>query len=135
MKIHVSHDGKAAASDPAEAPGRWEEKTVETRETQVRCRETDSALDLTLDMPGVEPGGLEVTLKERKLTVVLEHKEEKRTMVDGAEKVERSLERRTKEVDLPCDVDPAKVEAVYRDGALHVKLGKRGDRKVEVKHG
>jgi len=117
MKIEIS-----TGSDPK----RWEEQVVEKRQSNVSYRETPGDIELTIEMPGADAQGLSVSLRGRKLTVEHERKQETRNSDGDVERVETKTEKRTKEVELPIDVDPDRTDAVYQDGILKVTLGKRG---------
>ena len=125
MKIEVNTGGWNGAEPGPPRPGRFEERKVETRQTSVRYRETPDALELKIDMPGAKADDLSVSLRGRKLSVEFEKKDEVRSTEGGVERVETQTEKRTKEVELPSDVDADKVDAVYQDGILTVTLGKR----------
>jgi HSP20 family protein len=125
MKIEVNTGGWNGAEPGASRPGRFEERTTETRQTSVRYRETPEALELKIDMPGAKADNLSVSLRGRKLSVEFEKRDEVRSTEGGVERVETQTEKRTKEVELPSDVDADKVDAVYKDGILTVTLGKR----------
>jgi HSP20 family protein len=86
------------------------------------------------EMPGFEIGEIDVRLAGNVLTIVAEHKEK----AEGKEKepVERAYGRLERTVTLPEGVEPAKVEAHYRNGVLEVHLPKAPGlqpRRIEVK--
>ena len=132
MKIHVS--GGTSGSDSGgsrtsdERPGRHSETKIETKQTSVSYKETPTALELKIDMPGADAAGMDITLKGRRLTVRHERKAETRSKDDRSEKVETVREVRSKEIELPADVDPENVDAVFKNGVLQLKLQKLGVR-------
>lgn len=97
---------------------------METRQTSVRYRETPDAMEVKIEMPGVKAEDLNVSLQGRKLSIEFEKKDEIRSVEGGLERVETQTEKRTKEVELPGDVNAEKIDALYRDGILTVTLGK-----------
>ncbi|MCA9542234.1 MAG: Hsp20/alpha crystallin family protein [Myxococcales bacterium] len=89
----------------------------------VDLHETEDALIVTADLPGVRDNDLELSLKEDVLTFI------GRRTVEAPEGYRTHLaERRpyefTRSFALPTRVDPEKVKATLRDGVLTVKLGK-----------
>ena len=46
-----------------------------------------------------------------------------------------AIEKLTKEVELPKEVDPEKIDAVLKEGVLRVTLIKRGETKIDVTTG
>jgi len=85
------------------------------------------------EVPGFEPADFEVELRNNRLMIkaAKTHEEEKKEK--GYEFAERRYERF---VELPVEVEPAKVEATYRNGVLEVHLPKPAEatpRRIEVK--
>jgi HSP20 family protein len=74
------------------------------------------------EMPGFEPGEIEVLITGEELTIKGEHK----AKVEGKEKKEEEapLRRMERTVTLPAGTDKEKVEAVYRNGVLEVRFPK-----------
>ncbi|MFO0797829.1 MAG: Hsp20/alpha crystallin family protein [Gemmataceae bacterium] len=100
--------------------------------------EDDHALYVEVDLPGLDPAALDVTVTEgNQLTV---QGERAAPEIQGAVWVrqERPAGRFTRAVTLPALVDADKVEAVYTDGVLKLTLPKHEaakPRKVQVKAG
>ncbi len=96
----------------------------------IEVKETPEAVLVRIDAPGFEPADFNIEVSGDTLTVTAERK------VEGEEKtptIERSMRRY---VMLPAAVDPAKVEAKYRNGVLELTLARTEPtkvRKVEVK--
>lgn len=92
---------------------------------------------ITAELPGVDPGGVEVSLKENVLT--LRGSRRPSTEDDDAawHRRERSHGQFQRLVQLPFRVDPERVEARFSDGVLEVDL-KRPEadkpRRIEIKH-
>jgi HSP20 family protein len=96
--------------------------------------ETDDAYVVDLDLPGVQPGDINLEVRENELRVTGEIKEKERKGI---------LRRQTRPVGqfehviaLPGEVDPDKVEAKLHDGVLTVRVPKsqaRQPRRVEIK--
>ena len=96
---------------------------------------TDEQVDIYLFAAGVNPDSLDISIQQNLLTI-----DGKRKLIaeEGAtyyrkERFDGGFHR---VVTLPDDVDPAKVEASYRDGVLHITIQRREaakPRQIEVK--
>lgn len=87
--------------------------------------ETDKAVELCLDMPGIAPEEIDVKLEGNQLTIRAERKDEK--AVDQKGWIRRERERGTfsRTFTLNDMLDGSKPEATYRHGVLTVTLPKR----------
>jgi len=84
---------------------------------------TPAAVEVYAFAPGLDPSKIEVSLDRGVLRV----SGERRSAIPEGEKVhvytrERRTGRFTRAISLSEDVDPAKVQATYRDGILRVTL-------------
>jgi HSP20 family protein len=95
---------------------------------------------VTAELPGVDEKDVDVTLEQDVLTI----RGEKKTARDEQNKdknwhvVERSYGSFSRAIPLPFDPDPAKVEAKFDKGVLHIHLPKPAEvakkqQKIEVK--
>ena len=88
--------------------------------------ESKDAIDVTAELPGVDEKDLDVTLANGMLTI----RGEKKAARDEQDKdknwhvVERSYGSFSRAIPLPFDPDPAKVEASFDKGVLHIHLPK-----------
>jgi len=96
----------------------------------VDVRETDTAYIMEMDLPGKTEKDVEISLKDRVLTIssVQEaKKEEKKNGADGCEYLIR--ERRTssfaRRFTLPEDIDASNVEANFANGVLTINVPRR----------
>ena len=107
---------------------------------KVDVAETKDAIEVTAELPGVDEKDLDVTLADGMLTV----RGEKRTARDEQDRdknwhvVERSYGSFSRAIPLPFDPDPAKVEAKFDKGVLHIHLPKPAEvakkqQKIEIK--
>jgi HSP20 family protein len=90
------------------------------------------------DLPGVDRKDVEVSVEGAVLVIRGEKKEEHKTRDKGYLRTERAYGSFARVVELPVEVDEAKVSAQYKDGVLEVTLPKREEakprvRKVEIK--
>ena len=86
--------------------------------------ETESRLEITADLPGMEKKDIKVSLEDNLLTIQGEKKEEK----ESKDKRYHTIERRSgsfyRAVRLPVSVEKDKVEAAFKDGVLTLRLPK-----------
>jgi HSP20 family protein len=85
------------------------------------------------EMPGFEPGEIEVLVTGEMLTIRAEHKAKKEGKGKEEPPTLRHVERT---VTLPAGTDKEKVEAVYRNGVLEVHFPKTPEakgRRIEVR--
>ena len=85
---------------------------------------TPEQVDVYVLAAGLDPKNIDVTIQQNLLTVAGERKLERE---EGAnyyrrERFEGAFRR---VLSLPDDVDPARVEANYRDGVLHITVKRR----------
>lgn len=100
--------------------------------------ETDTAVTVTAELPGVDPKDVDIDVAGNMLTIRGEKKQEHEEKDRNYHFVERSFGRFQRSVQLPGSVDPDKVDAVCKNGTLTVTLTKRPDaqrKKIEIKGG
>ena len=88
---------------------------------------TANSVDVFAFAPGIDAAKTEVTLDRGVLTIAGERTSDLPTDGKAASVYgqERFAGRFRRAVSLPEDVDPTKVSASYRDGVLHVSVGRR----------
>lgn len=92
-------------------------------------------LVLTLDVPGVAEEAIDVTVKDRLLTITAEREETTTTEDDRVVLRERSFGRWARTVRLGSNLDADNVQATYRSGVLTVvipSLPQAAERKIEI---
>ena len=97
---------------------------------------TPGSVEIYAFAPGIDPAKVDVNLEKGVLTI----EGERAAVVDGDAKATAHLNERfngrfRRVVSLPDDVDPAAVDAKYRDGVLHVSVRRREaaqPRRIEV---
>lgn len=87
-------------------------------------KETDDDLEVSAELPGMDKDDIEVILLGNRLTIKGEKKKEQESKDAGYYRMERSYGVFQRNVWLPCEVQPDKVEATYKKGVLFVKLAK-----------
>jgi len=104
-------------------------------------RETDDAVLVTAEIPGLEEKDFELNLTEGLLTLKGEKRHEHEEKGEGAvHRVERGYGSFQRTIQLPCEVVAENATAEYRNGVLTVTLPKapsaqRPVRRIEVKTG
>lgn len=99
--------------------------------------ETDDVFTLHVELPGVDPEEVEITLEESVLTISGERRfynENEET--NGFRRIERRFGRFHRAVRLPDRVDGERVEATYQDGLLTISVPKAEEakpRRISVK--
>ncbi len=90
--------------------------------------QTPQSVDVFAFAPGIDPDKTEVTLDRGLLTVAGERASGRPDDADDTTNVygqERFSGRFRRTISLPEDIDPDKVDARYRDGVLHISIGRR----------
>jgi len=98
--------------------------------------ETDKEIVVKVELPEVKKENLYVTLENNLLTIRGERKLETETNKEGYHRVERSYGEFVRNFTLPAIIDPAKINAEFKEGLLRVVLPKREEAKakeIEVK--
>jgi HSP20 family protein len=98
--------------------------------------ETDSALEVRMDIPGMEAKDIDIQVNANVLTVSGERKEEREEKGKTYHRVERRVGAFSRSVTLPCPVKEDAVDAQYKNGILAIKLPKTEEakaRKIAVK--
>ncbi len=94
--------------------------------------ETEDEFEVTVELPGMEPEGFDVELKEKSLWISGEKKEEREEKGKTYHRIERHHGEFRRVIPLPTMVDESKITAEYTDGVLMVRVPKAED--VKPKH-
>jgi HSP20 family protein len=114
--------GNLSDTDSSSATSEWS--------PAVDVREYSDRFQLLLDVPGVEPKDVEITLDSGVLTVSGNRSEEKAVGTQGAEqpqqqRIERRLGRFHRRFILPDTADAENVNASGRNGVLEIVIPKQ----------
>ena len=112
----------------------WKE-LVEFRPT-ANLAETETAFEVTVDLPGVKPEDVHVEMREGDLWITGERREEKEENETTFHRLERFVGRFERMMPLPTTVNEGKIVAAFNDGVLKVTLPKTETAKphrIEVK--
>jgi HSP20 family protein len=93
--------------------------------------ETDGALEVRMDVPGMEAKDIDIQVNNNLLTVSGERKEEREEKGKTYHRVERRVGSFSRSVTLPCPVNEGAVDAQYKNGILTIKLPKTDEAKAK----
>ena len=102
----------------------------------VNVWQSDEAAAITAEIPGVEPGDIDISVKENLLTLTGERRMPEVPEGGSLHRRERAFGRFSRTIRLPFRIDPEKVEARYADGVLQIAVGRpEADRprRIEIK--
>lgn len=93
----------------------------------VNVASTPDSVEVIAFAPGVDPKEIEITIDRGLLSLSGERRTDASPGQPGASTYaqERFTGKFRRVISLPDDADPAKVEAKFRDGVLHVTVAKR----------
>ncbi|MCL6583563.1 MAG: Hsp20/alpha crystallin family protein [bacterium] len=98
--------------------------------------ETDHQVIATVDLPGVKPEDIDVSVSEDTLTIRGEKQEEREEEGRYTHFRERRYGSFSRTVELPASVDSERVNATYRNGVLRIEMQKSAERarkKIPIK--
>jgi len=87
-------------------------------------KETDEEVVVTMDLPGMDKGDVEITVTENALEVRAERKTEKEEKEEEFYRKERTFARFERSLKLPAEVKAEDAKASLKDGVLEVHLPK-----------
>jgi HSP20 family protein len=92
--------------------------------------ETDNALEVRMDVPGITAKDIDIQINGNLLTVTGERAEEKEEKGKTFHRVERSYGNFSRSVTLPCVVNESEIAAEFQNGVLAIKLPKAEESKA-----
>jgi HSP20 family protein len=92
--------------------------------------ETESAVEVRMDIPGIEAKDIDIQVVGNLLTIAGERKEEKEEKGKTFHRVECRSGSFSRAVTLPCSVTEDKVAAEYKDGVLKITMPKSEEAKA-----
>lgn len=107
-------------------------------EPSVEIREDENHFVVHADVPGLEKKDIQVMVEGRSLILKGERKQEKESKTKGYHYSERFYGSFMRALELPTEIDAAKIKAAYQNGVLEVTLPKSENAKpkqidIEVK--
>jgi len=115
--------------------GEEKEFVVSSWTPAVDIYETENALVLTTEMPGIDEKDIEIKIEDSTLTLKGERKFEKETKKDDYHRIERSYGSFYRSFTLPRYIDADKIMAEHENGVLNITMPKKAElkpRKVKV---
>ena len=95
--------------------------------------ETDKAIEVAIELPGMEMKDIEVTVNDDMLTVKGEKKIERKEEKKGYYLSERSYSAIYRTIPLPPGVDGEKAQAFFKNGVLTIKLPQSPEAQAKVR--
>lgn len=86
--------------------------------------ETDTAYELSFELPGMEEKDIQVDMQDHMLTVTAERKDQRESGGKRWHRVEHRYGRFSRTISLPNDAAPAGIDAVYKAGVLSITVPK-----------
>ena len=105
---------------------------------ELEVSETDEALEISAELPGMDPEDIDVSIDGNFLTIKGEKKEEKEDKKKNFHIMERSYGSFSRSVNIPAgNLNLDKIESKFKKGVLHLKLPKTAEakskkRKIEI---
>ena len=102
--------------------------------------ETNDALELNADLPGMSESDIDVTLQDGALIISGERKHESEEKRKNYYRAERAYGAFSRAIPLPCEVDEDRIEAQFNKGVLTVHMpkstsAKENQRKIQINAG
>ncbi|KST65227.1 Hsp20/alpha crystallin family protein [Mastigocoleus testarum] len=113
-------------------PVNFRELTNFTKTPAAELTETDDALHLKLEVPGMEAKDLDIQVMEDSVSISGERKSETKTEDDGNTRSEFSYGKFYRVIPLNTRIQNTKVTAEYKDGILNLTLPKTTEEKNKV---
>lgn len=96
--------------------------------------ETDTDYIVKVEVPGIDPKDINISLMNNLLTIKGEKKQEKEEKDENYHLIERSYGSFTRSIRLPSQVQSDKINATYKNGVLKITLPKTEEaKKKEIK--
>ncbi|MBD1929492.1 Hsp20/alpha crystallin family protein [Trichocoleus sp. FACHB-90] len=117
--------------DEALVPATVGEKSF-VRVPAAEMEETQDAIHLKLEVPGIEAKDLDVQVTEKAVSISGERKKETKTEANGVTKSEFNYGKFQRVIPLPARIQNTQVQAEYKDGILNLTLPKSEEEKNKV---
>lgn len=97
----------------------------------VDISETDDAVLVQAEVPGLDPEDIDVSVADNVLTIKGEKKECREERGENYHRVERRYGTFSRSIQLPTEISVEKAEAVVRNGVLEIRLPKHEGAKAK----
>jgi HSP20 family protein len=104
---------------------------------RVDIKEEDKRFVILADIPGVEPGAIEVHMDNGILSIKGERKTESKDQAGKLTRIERSYGAFYRRFALPDTADAEGISAIGKNGVLEISIPKKAEaapRRIEIKH-
>ncbi len=118
--------------DEALTPTNWEENVNFSKIPAAELTETDDALHLKLEVPGMSAKDLDIQVMVDRVAIAGERKAETETSENGKTRSEFRYGKFQRVIGLPVRIQNTNVTADYQDGILHLNLPKSNEEKNKV---
>ncbi|MCU4138567.1 MAG: Small heat shock protein IbpA [Thermodesulfobacteria bacterium] len=98
----------------------------------VDVSETDNEIIVKVDVPGVKPEDMEISLSDNVLIIKGEKKKEEEEKKENFYRMERYYGSFMRSIQLPCEIEEDKISATYKNGVLKIVLPKKPEEKKKV---
>jgi HSP20 family protein len=98
--------------------------------------ETEDKIELRLDLPGIDPENVDLTVEDSTLTVSGTREFRREDSEENFRRVERRFGSFTRSLGLPATADAERIQATFDKGVLTVEVPKREEAKpkrIEIK--
>jgi len=99
----------------------------------IDIKEKDKEIVVTAELPGMDAEDIEINISDDVLTLRGEKKEEKEEKEGNYYRRECSYGSFHRDIPLPVEIDPDKVEAEFKRGVLKVRLPKKPESERKAK--
>lgn len=103
------------------------------RVPRINVSETETALEVEVELPGIDEKDVDVSVTEDLLTIKGERKQERDEKKKDYHLVERSYGAFSRSIPLPYAIDPDQVKARFAKGILTVTLPKPPEEKSKAR--
>ena len=118
--------------DDALTPANWDDFGNLSKIPAAELTETDDALHLKLEVPGMEAKDLDIQVMADRIAISGERKEETKTEEKGRTRSEFRYGKFQRVIPLPARIQNTNVTAEYKDGILNLTLPKSEEEKNKV---
>jgi HSP20 family protein len=101
------------------------EKALATAEPSIDLIDQENELIITTDLPGIEKGDINISVRDNQLEISAEMKEESKEKREGYLRRERTCSQYYRKLSLPAEVNEEKVKATFKNGVLEITLPKK----------
>ena len=118
--------------DDLVTPTKWDDFPNLAQAPAAELTETDEALHLKLEVPGMEAKDLEIQVTADSVSISGERKEESKSKEKGVTRSEFRYGKFSRVIPLPVEIQNSNVTAEYKDGILNLTLPKSEAEKTQV---